>query len=164
MQNLDKNFLSSKTSYLINFYLDKSKTYPLVFFFKRNLGSWILMLKMMESHYEGAGVELNIEKLNSNYYYLVPKNSNFILEYIYYYLKFKESYIKELSTLTQQNNLIKSNLLNIHIPNISTILQNNIINTCTEFDNNINTLIINNKMIENKNIFDIITTINSYII
>ena len=62
MQNLDKNFLSSKTSYLINFYLDKSKTYPLVFLFKRNLGSWILMLKMMDSHYEGRG-ELNIEKL-----------------------------------------------------------------------------------------------------
>jgi hypothetical protein len=62
MQNLNKNFLSSKTSYLINFYLDKSKTYPLVFLFKRNLGSWILMLKMMDSHYEGRG-ELNIEKL-----------------------------------------------------------------------------------------------------
>lgn len=62
MQNLDKNFLSSKTSYLINFYLDKSKTYPLVFLFKRNLGSWILMLKMMESYYGGRG-ELNIEKL-----------------------------------------------------------------------------------------------------
>ena len=62
MQNFDKNFLSSKTSYLINFYLDKSKTYPLVFLFKRNLGSWILMLKMMDSHYEGQG-ELNIEKL-----------------------------------------------------------------------------------------------------
>ena len=62
MQNIDKKFLSSKTSYLINFYLDKSKTYPLVFLFKRNLGSWILMLKMMDSHYEGQG-ELNIEKL-----------------------------------------------------------------------------------------------------
>jgi len=62
MQNLDKNFLSSKTSYLINFYLDKSKTYPLVFLFKRNLGSWILMLKMMESYYVGVR-ELNIEKL-----------------------------------------------------------------------------------------------------
>ena len=61
MQNIDKNFLSSKTSYLINFYLDKSKTYPLVFLFKRNLGSWILMLKMMESYYVGG--ELNIEKL-----------------------------------------------------------------------------------------------------
>ena len=62
MQNKDKNFLSSKTSYLINFYLDKSKTYPLVFLFKRNLGSWILMLKMMESYYVGVR-ELNIEKL-----------------------------------------------------------------------------------------------------
>ena len=62
MQNIDKNFLSLKTSYLINFYLDKSKTYPLVFLFKKNLGSWILMLKMMESYY-GRGSELNIEKL-----------------------------------------------------------------------------------------------------
>jgi hypothetical protein len=62
LQNLDKNFLSSKTSFLINFYLDRSKTYPLVFLFKRNLGSWILMLKMMESHYAGAD-DLNIEKL-----------------------------------------------------------------------------------------------------
>ena len=62
MQNIDKNFLSLKTSYLINFYLDKSKTYPLVFLFKRNLGSWILMLKMMESHYGGVD-DLNIEKL-----------------------------------------------------------------------------------------------------
>ena len=62
MQNIDKNFLSSKTSYLINFYLNKSKTYPLVFFFKRNLGSWILMLKMMESYYVGVR-ELNIENL-----------------------------------------------------------------------------------------------------
>jgi hypothetical protein len=62
MQNLDKNFLSSKTSYLINLYLDKSKTYPLVLLFKRNLGSWIFMLKMMESYYGGRG-ELNIEKL-----------------------------------------------------------------------------------------------------
>jgi hypothetical protein len=70
MQNIDKNFLSLKTSYLINFYLDKSKTYPLVFFFKRNLGSWILMLKMMESHYEGGGVELNIEKL----IYIIPRH------------------------------------------------------------------------------------------
>jgi len=62
MQNIDKNFLSSKTSYLINFYLDKSKTYPLVFLFKKNLGSWILMLKMMESYYVGVR-ELNIENL-----------------------------------------------------------------------------------------------------
>jgi hypothetical protein len=69
MQSIDKNFLSSKTSYLINFYLDKSKTYPLVFLFKRNLGSWILMLKMMESYYGGKG-ELNIEKLID----IIPRN------------------------------------------------------------------------------------------
>ena len=61
MDNLNKNFLSSKTSHLIKCYLDKSTIYPLVFYFKRNLGSWILMLKMMESYY--GDEELNIEKL-----------------------------------------------------------------------------------------------------
>jgi|688.fasta_scaffold844059_2 hypothetical protein len=61
MENLDKNFLSSKTSHLIQCYLDKTSIYPLVFYFKRNLGSWILMLKMMESYYSNE--ELNIEKL-----------------------------------------------------------------------------------------------------
>jgi hypothetical protein len=100
--------------------------------------------------------------LNSNSYYLVPKNNNFILQYIYYYLKYKEPYIKELSKLTQQNNLIKSNLLSIEIPNINISLQNDIINVCTEFDNNINVLVLNNKTIKNINIFDIVTKINSY--
>ena len=61
MDNLNKNFLSSKTSHLIKCYLDKSTIYFLVFYFKRNLGSWILMLKMMECYY--GDEELNIEKL-----------------------------------------------------------------------------------------------------
>ena len=102
------------------------------------------------------------EKLNSNNYYLISKDNNFILEYIYYYLKFQEPHIKELSKLTQQYNLIKYNLLNIKIPNIKIILQNEIINNCNEFNNNINVLIQNNKMIKDKNIFDIINKINSY--
>ena len=103
-----------------------------------------------------------IERLNSNFYYLIPKDNNFIIDYIYYYLKFREPYIRELSKLTQQNNLIKYNLLNIKIPNINTQSQNEIINNCIEFNNNIDILIQNNKMIKNKNIFDIINKINSY--
>ena len=62
MKDLSSNLLSSKTSHLIKCYLDKSLVYPLVFYFKKNIGSWILMLKIMEHHYGGGG-ELNIEKL-----------------------------------------------------------------------------------------------------
>lgn len=101
-------------------------------------------------------VSLYIGDLNTNSYYLKPKNNNFLLEYIYYYLKFKETMIKDMSKLTQQYNLIKSNLLNIKIPNISLKLQNEIINNCQEFDNNINLLTLNNQVIKNKNIFEII--------
>ena len=54
MKNLNSNVLSSKTSYLIKFYLDRSSVYPLVFYFKKNLGSWVLMLKIMEHHYGGG--------------------------------------------------------------------------------------------------------------
>ena len=101
--------------------------------------------------------------LNNNTYYLISKdNNNFILLYIYYYLKHIESFIKENSNLTQQSNLIKSNLLNIKIPNINIDAQSEIIKSCEMFDNNINLLILNNKTIIDKNIFDIITTINSY--
>ena len=63
MKDLNKNFLSSKTSHLINGYLDNSSIYPLVFYFKKNIGSWILILKIMEYHYENKSEELNIEKL-----------------------------------------------------------------------------------------------------
>jgi hypothetical protein len=56
MKDLSSNLLSSKTSHLIKCYLDKSLVYPLVFYFKKNIGSWILMLKIMEHHYGGGGV------------------------------------------------------------------------------------------------------------
>jgi restriction endonuclease S subunit len=107
-------------------------------------------------------VSLHQGKLNNNSYYLVPKNNNFILEYIYYYLKYKEIKIKEMSRLTQQYNLIKSKLLNLYIPDIDVKLQNEIIHYCKEFDNNIKSLESNNESIKNKDIFEIILKINSY--
>lgn len=107
-------------------------------------------------------VSLYQGKLNNNSYYLIPKNNDFILEYIYNYLKYKEPKIKEMSRLTQQYNLIKSKLLNIDIPNIDIKLQNEIVNYCKEFDNNIKSLESNNESIKNKDIFEIILKINSY--
>jgi hypothetical protein len=98
--------------------------------------------------------------LNNNSFFLNIKNENFILKYIYHYLKYKETYIKELSNLTQQPNLNKTNLINIQIPNINRELQEKIINLCDEFDNNINTLLLNNNMIKDKDIFNIITQFN----
>jgi len=121
----------------------------------------IKLISILRNSISVGEVNLYEGKLNNNSYYLSPKNNNFILEYIYYYLKFQESYIKEISTLTQQNNLIKSNLLNIKIPNISYDLQTDIVNECFEFENHINILKLNNDNINKKNIFDLNKKINS---
>ena len=121
-----------------------------------------MYISIIKNSLSAGEVSLHKGKLNTNSYYLVPKNSNFILEYIYYYLKYKEPLIKELSRMTQQYNLIKSKLLNIEIPNIDIVLQNEIVKHCEDFDNNIKLLVSNNDCIKNKDIFDIITKISSY--
>lgn len=121
------------------------------------------LISILRNSISVGEVSLYQGKLNNNAYYLLPKNNNFILEYMYYYLKYKELLIKDMSKLTQQNNLIKSNLLSLEIPDINHDSQKEIVNICLEFDNNINVLKLNNNIIENKNIFDIIKKINSYI-
>jgi restriction endonuclease S subunit len=114
------------------------------------------MICIIRNSLSAGDVSLYQGKLNNNSYYLISKNDNFLIEYIYYYLKFKEPNIKEMSRLTQQNNLIKTNLLNLKIPNINLKLQNDVINYCQDFDNHITSLLFNNQVIKNKDIFEII--------
>lgn len=104
------------------------------------------------------------ENSESNSYYLTLKNDDFILEYIYFYLKYIKNKLSELSKLTPQNNLIKSNLLNIKIPVISTSLQKIIINYSKDFNNNINKLKFENKNITQKDIMKVlfINTVKIY--
>ena len=98
--------------------------------------------------------------ISNNSYYLVLKNNvEFLIEYIYYYLQNNQSKLKELSNLTQQNSLNKSNLLILKIPVLLLDHQKCIISYCIDFDNIINKHIENNKTIKDKDIMSIINKI-----
>jgi restriction endonuclease S subunit len=96
---------------------------------------------------------------NNSYYLLLKKNTSFLIEFIYYYLQNNQNKLKELSNLTQQNSLNKSNLLLFKIPIILLDYQKCIISYCVEFDNIINKHIENNQTIKNKDIMSIINKI-----
>jgi hypothetical protein len=120
-----------------------------------------ICISIIKNSLSAGDISLYKGELNNNSYYLVIKNNNFILEYIYYYLKYKEPLIKEMTKLTQQYNLIKSKLFNIKIPNIDIKFQKEIIKHCIDFDDNIKLLESNNNLIKNKDIFDIVLKINN---
>lgn len=70
---------------------------------------------------------LNNKELSNNSYYLEVTDNNFLLEYVYYWLKFNKNKLSELSNLTSQTNLNKTNLLSFNIPIIDLTIQKNII-------------------------------------
>jgi hypothetical protein len=96
---------------------------------------------------------------NNSYYLLLKDNAPFLIEFIYYYLEYNENKLKELSNLTQQNSLNKSNLLLFKIPELLLEYQKYIVVYCSDFDNIINKHIENNKNIKNKDIMLIINKI-----
>jgi len=99
---------------------------------------------------------INNETL-TNSYYLEIKNDNYLIEYVYYYLKFIKKKLREISNLTSQPNLLKKNLLELTIPVIDINIQKEIVNFCKDFDNFILKFKLENENINNK---DIITLIN----
>lgn len=106
-----------------------------------------------------AGSVYMAETISNNSYYISINNNNMI-EYVYHWMKYKEDKLKELSNLTTQSNLNKSNLLSLKISSIDMDSQRNIVLYCNEFDNNIMKLVESNNTIKNKNIFS--TILNLY--
>jgi restriction endonuclease S subunit len=97
------------------------------------------------------------DKSQTNSYYLEINNDNFLIEYVYYYLKFIKNKLKNLANLTSQSNLLKKNLLELSIPVIDINIQKEIVNYCKDFDNFILKFKLENENLNNK---DIITLIN----
>jgi hypothetical protein len=92
----------------------------------------------------------------TNSYYLEINNDDFIIEYVYYCLKFKKNKIKKISNLTSQPNLLKKNLLELSIPVIDINIQKEIVNYCKDFDNFILKFKLENENINNKDIISLI--------
>jgi restriction endonuclease S subunit len=74
---------------------------------------------------------------------------------------YNEIKIKELSNLTQQSNLNKSNLLSLKIPVIDLNKQLDIISYCNEFESQINRYNLDNKAISEKDILSTVFKLNN---
>ena len=96
------------------------------------------------------------EELSKNSYYFKITNINYLLMYIYYYLKYQEKYIMETAKLTAQPNLNKTDILNLYIPDINIDNQKEIIDTCNSIDNSIEIFKKEIETINNKDIINII--------
>lgn len=105
-------------------------------------------------------VNANDELLTNSHYLKITKE-NYLLDYVYHYLKHNEIKIKELANLNYQSNLSQSNLLNFKIPDLSLQNQIEIANTCNDFDLIINKYLANNKFLMEKDIMSTILKINN---
>lgn len=96
------------------------------------------------------------EKLLNNSHYLKIVNTNYLIDYIYHYLKYSESKLIDFAFLNPQPNLSQTNLLNFKIPELSIEKQSDIISQCNDFDNIITKYEYNKRILMEK---DIISTI-----
>jgi restriction endonuclease S subunit len=110
----------------------------------------------------GTVYKLNdFTKISNNSYYITIKNNQYLLDFIYHWLLYNEIKIKELSNLTQQSNLNKSNLLSLKIPVIDLNKQLDIISYCNEFESQINRYNLDNKAISEKDILSTVFKLNN---
>jgi restriction endonuclease S subunit len=98
--------------------------------------------------------------LSNNSYYLEVTDNNFLLEYVYYWLKFNKTNLFELSNLTSQTNLNKTNLLSYNIPIIDLTIQKNIILYAETFYNLIDKHNLELVTIKETDIMNIINSIH----
>lgn len=108
-----------------------------------------------------AGTVYLPEELSNNSYYLKINNSDYLPKYVYYWLKYNQNKLSELSSLTSQMNLNKSNLLSFIIPSIDINTQNNIISYAQTFNELIDNYILESNSLKEKDIINIITQIHN---
>jgi hypothetical protein len=102
------------------------------------------------------------ENISTNSHYITITNINYLLEFIYHWLKHNEPTLKELANLNPQPNLSQTNLLNFKIPKLSIENQIEIFTHCNDFDSVINKYEANNKALLDKDIIGTIMKINVF--
>ena len=100
------------------------------------------------------------DNISTNSHYLIIKDTNYLLDFVYQWFKYNESKLKEIANLNFQPNLSQINLLKFKIPEISIESQIEIINSCNDFDSIINNYHTNNKSLLDKDILGTILKIN----
>ncbi len=102
----------------------------------------------------------DIKNISNNSHYLIINNNNYLVEFVYHYLKCYENNLKELANLTIQPNLTKTSLIEFTIPEISIKKQSSIVAYCNDFDNLIQKCELDNTTILEKNIMSTIIKLN----
>ena len=103
----------------------------------------------------------DISKVSTNSHYLVIKNEEYLFDYVYHWLLYNESKLKELANLTPQANLNIKNLLFFKIPFIEKEKQLEIISYCNEFESQAIRFIQDNKAITDKDILSSVLKLNN---
>jgi hypothetical protein len=103
----------------------------------------------------------DISKISNNSYYITIKNNQYLFDFIYHWLLYNNEKLKELSNLTPQSNLNKSNLLSFKIPVINLEKQLEIISYCNDFESQINRYKLDNKAISDKDILSTVLKLNN---
>ena len=103
----------------------------------------------------------NISKISNNSHYLVIKNKEYLFDFVYHWLLYNKTKLKDLSNLTTQSSLNKSNLLSFKIPSINLEKQLEIISYCNVFESQIIQFIQNNKAIIDKDILSSVLKLNN---
>jgi hypothetical protein len=101
-----------------------------------------------------------VENISTNSHYLKLSDINYLIDFIYQYLKHNETKLKDLSNLNPQPNLSQTNLLNFKIPILSMENQIELITHCNDFDSIINKYEANNRVLIEKDIMGTILKIN----
>ena len=105
----------------------------------------------------------NINKISLNSHYIKITDTNYLVEYIYHYLKHCENKLKDLANLNPQPNLSQTNLLSFKVPVLSIDNQNELINHCKDFDSVISKYESNNRSLIDKDIINTIFKLNTFI-
>ena len=102
-------------------------------------------------------------KISTNSHYIKLTNKDYLVDFVYHYLKHNEEKLKQLANLNPQPNLSQSNFLNFKIPTICMENQIEIIEHCNTFDSVISKYVLNNKSLTEKNIMSTILKLNNFI-
>lgn len=93
------------------------------------------------------------DMINKNSHYLKITDNNINVEFVYHWLKYMENKLKEISNLTSQPNLNKSNLIAFKIPSIPMEDMKQFVIHCNDFDIMIDKYSQSNIKIKEKDIF-----------
>jgi len=105
----------------------------------------------------------DMSNMSNNMYYLtINKNSIYNIDFLYYYLQFNKDKIFEMANLTKKPNLSKNQLENLILSDEYTMIQEDIMVCCKDYDNSIMKLELENSNMKDKDIITILNKIYNF--